>query len=150
MGSRRGTGRRSAIALLFWLTACGLDIPGETLGNPELQRDTWRSLELMDRAAAPECQTRQVIDTELVTPTVGARYVNGVLMEGRWVERWIVDRCGASVPYKVEFTADGKGGTFMKIGMPTDIETVDCLLPNGSKIVTTGAACQGARGMIAP
>jgi hypothetical protein len=52
--------------------------------------------------------------------TLGARplRVNETLNERKWIERWVLDRCGSQVTYDVYFTEVGQGGaifTFLEV-----------------------------------
>jgi len=95
--------------------ALGPVVPGDTIGSPQLQRDTVRQLLFYDQIADKECTTRKVVNTEVIEAPKNSRTANGVLMEGSWKERWHLDRCGSVVTYDIEFQADGKGGTYLDI-----------------------------------
>ena len=42
---------------------------------------------------------------------------NGRVIDGSWSEVWTLDSCGTSVDYEIDFTADGRGGTFFGVSM---------------------------------
>jgi len=91
-------------------------IPGETLADPVLQRDTLAFLAQKDLTeAGPEarCRTRKIVKTAVLSPVEGAEVEDGRPIAGQWVERWTVDRCGAPVDYVVRFTTTRKGTTFV-------------------------------------
>jgi hypothetical protein len=46
-------------------------------------------------------------------PVDGAEVEDARPVAGRWVERWTLDRCGASVDYVIRFTTTRKGTTFL-------------------------------------
>jgi len=93
-------------------------VPGDTRGTPLLQRDTMTQLLFMDRAMASDCKDRKIVNTAVVEPPKDAQIKGGRMMTGGWKERWSMDRCGTVVIYDVQYTADGKGGTFIafKVG----------------------------------
>ena len=88
-------------------------VPGKTLGSPLLQRDTMNQLFSSDRIAASECQSRKIVNMEVLEQTKDPQFVAGQMVAGKWKERWYLDRCGKIIPYDVQYTADGKGGTFI-------------------------------------
>jgi hypothetical protein len=91
-------------------------VPGATLADPVLQRDTLAFLAQKDLTeAGPEarCRSRKIVATEILAPVDGGEVEDGRPIAGRWVERWTVDRCGASVDYVVRFTTTRKGTTFL-------------------------------------
>lgn len=55
------------------------------------------------------CQTRSFVDAEVLRrPHV----VDATLNERKWLERWVLNRCGDRVAYHVFFTEVGQGGAF--------------------------------------
>ena len=53
------------------------------------------------------CESRNFVAAKVVrTP----RVVNESLNERKWIERWVLDRCGDRVTYDVYFTEVGDGG----------------------------------------
>lgn len=53
------------------------------------------------------CQSRNFVAAKVMrTP----RVVNETLNERKWIERWVLDRCGSEVTYDVYFTEVGQGG----------------------------------------
>jgi hypothetical protein len=90
-------------------------VPGDTLADRILQRDTLAFLAQRDLSeAGPEarCRIRKVVGTEVVTPVEGGQVEGDRPIAGRWVERWALDRCGTSVAYLIRFTTTPKGTTF--------------------------------------
>lgn len=91
-------------------------IPGDTLADRTLQRDTLAFLAQRDLfEAGPEarCRTRKVVATEVLEPITGAEVEGARPIAGHWMERWTLDRCGRSVPYVIQFTTTRKGTTFI-------------------------------------
>lgn len=96
-----------------------MSVPGETLADSGLQSDTWMLLvEVLDKGAAPDCDQREVVDTRVLEHPAGASVRDGPLLQGGWVEEWTLDRCGEQVAYRVEYVADGRGGTFVRARKP--------------------------------
>jgi hypothetical protein len=90
-------------------------VPGATIADPVLQRDAVGFLAQRDFAdAGPEatCQARKITNTEVIQPLEGAAVQDGRPTEGKWAERWTLDRCGKPIPYVVRFTTTPKGTTF--------------------------------------
>jgi len=91
-------------------------VPGETIADGTLQRDTLAYLAQRDLSeAGPEarCRSRKVAATELLVPLEDGQVEGDRPIAGRWVERWTLDRCGASVGYVIRFTTTRKGTTFV-------------------------------------
>ncbi len=91
-------------------------VPGDTIADPVLQRDTLAFLAQRDLwEAGPEarCRTRKIVGTQVLMPVDGAEVEDARPVAGRWVERWTLDRCGASVDYVIRFTTTRKGTTFL-------------------------------------
>jgi hypothetical protein len=91
-------------------------VPGETIADGTLQRDTLAYLAQRDLSeAGPEarCRSRKVAATELLAPLEDGQVDGDRPIAGRWVERWTLDRCGASVGYIIRFNTTRKGTTFV-------------------------------------
>ena len=65
----------------------------KTLTRGLLRSDMDVSVLYVDKKLAPECKSRQVVDTELVK-----RFANGT-----WLERWTVNRCGELIELDCKF-----------------------------------------------
>jgi hypothetical protein len=68
-----------------------------------------------DDQADLACQTRNFVAAKVVRQP---RIVDEKLNERKWIERWVLDRCGAHVTYDVYFTEVGEGGaifTFLEV-----------------------------------
>ena len=91
-------------------------VPGDTLADRTLQRDTLAFLAQRDLSeAGPEarCRARKVVETEILVPLEGGQVDGDRPIAGQWVERWTLDRCGASVGYVIRFNTTRKGTTFI-------------------------------------
>ena len=91
-------------------------VPGDTLADRILQRDTLAFLAQRDLSeAGPEarCRIRKVVKTEVLVPLDGGQVEGDRPIAGQWVERWMLDRCGASVGYVIRFNTTRKGTTFV-------------------------------------
>ena len=89
-------------------------MPGSTIADRTLQRDTFLLLAQKDISAfeGGPCRMRKVTNTEVVSPLDGGQTDGGKPVAGQWVERWTIDRCGASIPYIVRFVTTRTGTTF--------------------------------------
>lgn len=81
--------------------------PSQTLTNPQLQRDVWNSILQLELASDERCEDHGIINTEII------EYPSRIGIS-KWAERWIVDRCGQRIVYRVEFRPDGRGGAYFK------------------------------------
>jgi hypothetical protein len=91
-------------------------VPGDTIADRILQRDTLAFLAQRDLSeAGPEarCRTRKVVTTEVLAPLEGGQVEGDRPIAGQWVERWTLDRCGASINYVIRFNTTPKGTTFV-------------------------------------
>ena len=91
-------------------------VPGDTIADRTLQRDTLAFLTQRDLSeAGPEarCRIRKVVKTEVLVPLDGGQVEGDRPIAGQWVERWTLDRCGASVGYVIRFNTTRKGTTFV-------------------------------------
>ncbi len=79
-----------------------------------LQRDTLSQLIVTDKIAAGsaqvKCQDRTVVNTEVIEQPQDVRLEGKRLLQGRWTERWTLNRCGSLILYRVAYVADGKAG----------------------------------------
>lgn len=98
-------------------------VPGPTNASKGLQMDTLDRLFLYERVFRPECRDPRVVDTKVTEPLSEKRYVSGVLMKGsKWVEQWSLDSCGVIVTYRIEYVADGRGGTYFGTRLPPKLQ----------------------------
>lgn len=68
-----------------------------------------------DDQADLTCQSRSFVTAQVVRKP---HVVDDKLNERKWIERWVMDRCGDQVTYDVYFTEVGKGGaifTFLEV-----------------------------------
>lgn len=111
-------------------TVAGLTLADTVLQRDALgflaQRDFWLALNDPTRAAVNDparpavatggtdvtCQARKVINTEVLQPLEGGAVQDGRPIEGKWTERWTLDRCGKPIRYVVRFSTTPKGTTF--------------------------------------
>ncbi len=119
-----------SIALLFFvLSGCATmlnsTIPGTSIADAQLKRDVLRNLSRYENACSLTTDAKRPGGDGDVTSFL--KIVASSLVEspapsngGQWVEIWTVERRGADADYKITFTPDGKGGTFLKISAPTE------------------------------
>lgn len=91
-------------------------VPGDTIADPILQRDTLAFLTQRDLAEAgleARCRSRKVVATTVLEPLEGGQVEGDRPVAGRWVERWTLDRCGASVGYLIRFNTTRTGTSFI-------------------------------------
>ena len=91
-------------------------VPGATLADPVLQRDTLAFLaqrDLFETGPEARCRIRKVVATQIVAPVVGGELEGDRPIAGQWTERWTLDRCGVPVGYVIRFTTTRKGTTFI-------------------------------------
>ena len=91
-------------------------VPGDTIADPILQRDTLAFLTQRDLAEAgleARCRIRKVVATTVLEPLEGGQVEGDRPVAGRWVERWTLDRCGASVGYLIRFNTTRTGTSFI-------------------------------------
>jgi hypothetical protein len=88
-----------------------LKLPGATLADAALQRDTQDYLLTVGAALATDmsCPHARVINTEVVKKPRNAQVRDGRMLRGEWAERWTVNFCGKSVAFRIEYNADGSG-----------------------------------------
>jgi hypothetical protein len=90
-------------------------VPGDTIADPVLQRDTLAFLAQRGEATRPRpgpearWQHRGMARRCVGEPEIE----NARPIAGQWVERWTLDRCGASVAYVIRFSTTRKGTTFL-------------------------------------
>lgn len=93
-------------------------IPGQTLADPGLRRDTVRTILENEKVVAPDCTSPKVVNTAIVEQPSNMVVKDGRAVQGGWSESWMIDRCGTQVAYGVSYTADPNGGTFIAIRKP--------------------------------
>jgi hypothetical protein len=86
--------------------------PGSARGNPELQRDTLKNIEMVMPGVKKSCPT-EVLDTQIVGPKPTLRDIS---LLTPWNEAWDVRICGKVFTVPVKYTSDGKG-TAISVGI---------------------------------
>jgi RHS repeat-associated protein len=100
-----------ALPLLLVATFSGAGkVPGERLGPDRLQQDTLNLLLRMDGAAAPECERRTLVKSQVIRPPTVPSTPGSAKPAGAWQERWDLDRCGQIVAWDVRYTPSADGG----------------------------------------
>ena len=82
--------------------------PSQTLTNPQLQRDVRDYILQLELASDEKCQEYSIIRTEVI------EYPSRVGINN-WAERWVVDRCGQNIYYRIEFRPDERGGAYFRV-----------------------------------
>jgi hypothetical protein len=95
------------------------DMPGETrtATSAVLASDVLQSVMFFDSLQDASCQSRRLIDTRIVKEDKAYVFQNGRLVDGKWSEVWTLDRCGKAVEVRLDFEADGRGGTTFGVSM---------------------------------
>jgi hypothetical protein len=88
-------------------------LPGVSLASAVLQSDVARNIDLLESVFGAGCKSARVVNTEVMEPP---KRIN----VDPWVERWTVDRCGASVHYRVELKPSKHGGTDFGVSLMED------------------------------
>ena len=96
------------LAVLF-LFPTGLSVLGNSLGNTQLQHDTWNQIQFVMSVSIPNCKKAKLIGTEIIEPISGGVYKHGNITHGKWRESWTVDACGKTLKYEVVYVADTSG-----------------------------------------
>lgn len=93
-------------------------LPGLTTASPQLQQD---ALAMAAPVATGKAGCRgedvAVADTRpegILVPTTRTD-AKGMALDGKWRELWSFRACGKPVSVHVDFSADGKGGTFFAV-----------------------------------
>lgn len=87
--------RRRAAELEAIGGGTGTPVPGETFAEPMFQRRVLAALVAAEHALAPGCADHAVVRTEALGRDAERQSV---------AERWIIDRCGSEVSYRLEFS----------------------------------------------
>lgn len=126
-GASRWLGGRlpASFVLLALLFLGGCAASGEGQRKASLQECGYPCLllkldEAEEMGGDPTCISRKISSTEVVGPVLKGPQGES----GRWMERWMVDRCGTQVPYLVKFAraADGDLDVHMQLE-PLPFET---------------------------
>ncbi|BAY08466.1 hypothetical protein [Calothrix sp. NIES-2098] len=92
-------------------------LPGDSLADCILQRDTLNTIAMIEFVTDEQCQNHRIVNTEVIEPPHDIKLENGVPRQASWVERWTVDRCGTLVPYRTKFTSDRQKGTDFEVNI---------------------------------
>ena len=96
-----------AIALSGPVNAGDANPFGASLASDLLKSRAQLRIYRHDDQADLACQSRNFVAAKVVrSPWVA----NESLNERKWIERWVLDRCGDHVTYDVYFTEVGQGG----------------------------------------
>jgi len=89
-------------------TLTDVNIPGETLCSPELQKTAANAIMLFESVSGKSCNEPKITNSKITQQPASD--------SGVWIEQWTVDRCGANIAYLLTFTPDAQnGGTSMSI-----------------------------------
>lgn len=75
---------------------------GGTADSPILQRDVTQTVLIADYAMDMQCRERKVVSTEVIEASPDRK---------TGAERWVLERCGKLVSYRVTFKPSPRGGT---------------------------------------
>jgi hypothetical protein len=87
--------------------------PGTSLADPVLQSDVAQNIDLLESVFDAGCKSARVVNTEVMEKPASINV-------DPWVERWTVDRCGASVHYRVKLKPSKRGGTDFTVSLMED------------------------------
>lgn len=73
----------------------GTPVPGETFTDAWFQRKVLTALVLVEHALAPECASHAAVDTRVLARDDEALRIG---------ERWVLERCGERVAYRIDFS----------------------------------------------
>jgi hypothetical protein len=107
------SGFMGALAVTVLLSACATHTyTGRTVAGDTLKSDTFRSVSTFATLQA-KCKKVDSVHTEvLAVNPPGTGDTENKKKYGSVDERWTVQLCGQTIPYRVTFTPDGQGGTF--------------------------------------
>jgi hypothetical protein len=110
---RRSLLALAAVVLTFALAGCAgrplTGIPGESLTDATLSRDTYRNIGIIEKAQNGNFNPR-ILNTKIVEPPATPG--------GPWKEQWTVSHHGTPVEYNLTFTPSPRGGTAIAIKAP--------------------------------
>ena len=110
------------VLLAFPLVACAtvgtVKFPGQSLASARLQSGTLETIKFRESFAANGCAKVEVVGTEVTGESIPPRYDGDQLTDGRWTERWTVDRCGKTVRYRVGYSINRTGAVVIDLSPP--------------------------------
>jgi hypothetical protein len=91
-------------------------LPGGSLADQELQFSTLYTIvvfeTIADLSTGQTCETRRIVNTEVIEPPHDVRMEGDRPVYGIWAESWTLDRCGDQVRYRIDYVFDeAEGGT---------------------------------------
>ena len=105
------------LTILGVLASCASapQLPGETAATGNLAQDTINTISIYS-LTTHGCSSVTVTDTRRLG-TKGEIKANaqGQIISGSVFEEWTVNQCGTIEKYKIDYTADGKGGMFIDV-----------------------------------
>lgn len=132
-GCGDGTGSTTTAAPTATIGAPNLTglvpLPGDTAASPGLQGDVLEVL--LGLEATSGCDQSLVTDTKLVDRG-----------SDRADEEWLIDRCGVTVPWTVEFRESERGGTDFSVNPSAEVSSLRLLVDSGG---WEGVTSQGER-----
>lgn len=93
-------------------------MPGDTVLPPKVQRDVLGAID--DKLKGKTCADPVTVPRMTSIGKAEApvqRNQNGIVIGGKWIEKWTVLHCGAKYDAEVNVTADGKGGANFTLKM---------------------------------
>ncbi len=88
---------------------------GKSVASALLKADTFEAVSAMAMATA-KCRSVDAVETNIVDVSQDYQVSQtGLWLKGAVQERWIVTLCDQRLPYRIIFSPDGKGGTYMRI-----------------------------------
>lgn len=98
----------AAVLSIGAVRAADAALPGQSMADSHLEKDTLKLLMGMDGATDRGCHDRKISNREIVSSDAAIE-----------VERWTVDRCGTPVQYTVTYTHSSESGTLIGVTPPT-------------------------------
>ncbi len=81
-------------------------VQGDTIADAQLQKDVMKMIKIFEQVYARDCN-EQIIANSEVTEKMKA--------DGKWTERWTIQRCGATSSYDISYVPSDKGGTDFRV-----------------------------------
>ncbi len=100
---------------MVFLAGAAVDAPraeetnpfGDSIASAFLQSRAQIRIYRHDDKQDLDCRSKTFVDAQVVS---NPEVVNASRNERKWIERWILNRCGDHVTYDVYFTEVGEGG----------------------------------------
>ncbi len=95
--------------------ATGQKFEGDSVASPRLRNDTL-ALVRLHAAAGMDCERIERVEAQVLdVPAELKGNDDGVIVDGTITERWVASGCGRQHGYRVTFTPDGTGGSFIAV-----------------------------------